>query len=248
MAVREIYTNGEYLQRNPGWHVAAASWKAQAILRMMTKHGIDPQTVCEIGCGSGEILRLLQTHLDISCTFSGYEISPQAYDMATSRENERLHFHLADFQEMDRSVYDLILLIDVVQHFENWFGYLKKIKAQSTYKILQLPLDVFVFSALRNELINYHRAAGHLHFFTKDVALELLRECGYEVVDYWYTLPPLATASWREVRHHPGKLLRHCVRLCKRGLQRLPGGLLYLVHKDLAVRIFGGWRLMVLVR
>lgn len=247
MAAREIYLNGDYLQRNPGWHVDAAPWKADAILRMMEKNQLLPSSVCEIGCGAGEILHILQQKSPSVRELIGYEIAPQAYELARSRENEHLHFRLADFREQDHNTYDLILLIDVLQHFEDWFGYLKKIKTQSEYKILQLPIDVTVSSALHNELVEYYHDAGHVHFFSKDVALKLLQECGYEILDYFYTLPPLDTTTWAQVRGKPRKMLRKLVRLIKRGLQHLPGRLLYIVDRDLAVRIFGGWRLMILL-
>jgi tRNA G46 methylase TrmB len=60
MSSGDIYTEGEYLKNNPTWDVEDAPWKADLIFRMMQKHQIDPKTICEIGCGSGEILRHLQ--------------------------------------------------------------------------------------------------------------------------------------------------------------------------------------------
>jgi len=149
--------------------------------------------------------------------------------------------------EKDAS-YDLILIIDVLEHFENCFSLLRDIKPKSEYKILQLPLDIFALSVLRNQLIDYRHATGHLHFFTKDIALEVLKDNGYEVLDYFYTLQPFDTTSWAEVTGNPRKLAGKLLRLVKMGLPRLPGKLVYAINKDLAVRIFGGWRLVVLAK
>lgn len=248
MVMADFYTDGEYLKKNPGWHVDAAPWKAQGVLQMVRRNQLQPQSVCEIGCGAGEILRILQRHLQSDCEFWGYEIAPQAIELAKSRANERLHFQLADVRDEKDASYDLILIIDVLEHFENCFSLLREIKPKSKYKILQLPLDIFVLSVLRNELIDYRHATGHLHFFTKDIALEVLKDNGYEVLDYFYTLPPLDTTSWAEVRGNPRRLAWKLLKLVKRGLQRLPGKLAYAINKDLAVRIFGGWRLVVLAK
>jgi SAM-dependent methyltransferase len=248
MSIREFYLNGEYLQRNPDWHVSASSWKAEAIIKMLKRNKLQPQSICDIGCGAGEILRILQQRCEDHCIFQGYDIAPQALALANERANERLHFTLGDFRTVDEQQYDLIMLIDVIQHFENFMEYLRDIKPRSQYKIMQIPLDLFVFSALRNELIDYYHQAGHIHFFTKDIALEMLHMCGYEIIDVFYTLPPIDTTPWRVVRSHPTRLLRKVIRVTKRGLQRLPGNMLYPMNPDLAVRIFGGWRLMVLVR
>lgn len=249
MVVQDFYTSGEYLEKNPDWHVEESPWKAHGILEMMRRHNMHPKTVCEVGCGAGEILKILQQRLDADCQFWGYEIAPQAYELAKSRENENLHFKLADFREEVGAYYDLILIIDVLEHFEDPFSFLRHIKSESEYKILQLPLDVHVLSVLRNELIEFRHATGHLHFFTKDIALQILKDNGYEVIDYFYTLPPLLDGM--SLKYRKSGFLRlpiTLLRIVKRSLQRLPGLLFYALNKDLAVRIFGGWRLVVLVK
>jgi ubiquinone/menaquinone biosynthesis C-methylase UbiE len=55
-----IYTNGDYIKKNPTWHVENSAWKAEQILTMLSKHNLTPQTICEVGCGAGEILAQLQ--------------------------------------------------------------------------------------------------------------------------------------------------------------------------------------------
>ena len=71
---------------------------------------------------------------------------------------------------------------------------------------------------------------GHIHYFTKNLALEMLRECGYEIVDWRYSNAYMSAPSrgWRT------------------WLARLPRALLYALHKDYFVRITGGETLLVL--
>ncbi|GLV55696.1 hypothetical protein KDH_25400 [Dictyobacter sp. S3.2.2.5] len=248
MVVADFYTNGEYLQKNPGWHIDAAQWKADSVLQMIRRNTLSPQSVCDIGCGAGEMLRILQQNLSEQCTLDGYDIAPQAIALAKQRETPRLHFHLADFfQEPASTKYDLILLVDVLEHFENCFEVLRELKSRSRYKILQLPLDLSVNSIARNQLIDYRHATGHLHFFTKDIALEILRDSGYEVLDCFYSLQPLDATPWSH-GSNPKQDLVKALRMAKRGLFRLPGKLCYEINPDLAVRIFGGWRLVALVK
>jgi len=78
MNVADMYIDGEYLKHNPTWDVEDAPWKADLIFRMLQKHRLEPKTICEVGCGSGEILHHLQQRMPVSCEFTGYEISPQA--------------------------------------------------------------------------------------------------------------------------------------------------------------------------
>src|SRR5690349_137189 len=108
MKLEEIYTSGEYLEKNPTWHVEESPWKAEQIIRMMEQSGITPGTICEVGCGAGEILKQLQEKMDTACEFWGYEISPQAFELSKSRANERLHFKLEDFRLEKDAYFDLI--------------------------------------------------------------------------------------------------------------------------------------------
>ncbi len=105
--VEEIYKSGEYLKTNPLWHVEESPWKARQVARMLARHRIAPRTVCEVGCGAGEVLRQLQGHLNDECALWGYEISPQAFEMCKGRANERLHFKLADIRQ-ERGAFFLI--------------------------------------------------------------------------------------------------------------------------------------------
>ena len=67
--LESIYTSGEYLQKNPTWHVEESPWKATQILRMMKQSGITPKTIREVGCGAGEVLKQLQEKMEETARF-----------------------------------------------------------------------------------------------------------------------------------------------------------------------------------
>lgn len=232
MKIEEMYTSGEYLQKNPTWHVEESPWKARQILQMLRKNNIEPKTVCEVGCGVGEVLKQLQEKMDPDCSFCGYEISQQAYKMAESRTNEKLHFKLADIKEEKDAFYDLMLVLDVVEHVEDYFSFLRDIQPKSEYKLIHLPLDLSVQSLLRpGGLLGVRRAYGHVHYFNKELALEMFKEVGYEVVDYCYAPRSIGLADT----------------LAKKLL--IPPRLLFFsIRKDLAVRVLGGYSLLVLAK
>ena len=248
MIMEQFYTSGEYLERNPAWHVDESPWKANAIMQMMKRNNIAPKTICEIGCGAGEILKILQGYMDADCELRGYEISPQAIELCQPRANERLHFKLGDVRDEKDAHFDLILIIDVLEHFENCFSFLRDVKTTSDYKILQLPLDIFVTSVLFGNLIRYRHATGHLHFFTKEIALQVLKDNGYEILDYFYTIEPSAGFPWDEMKKRPAVFPKKLLGFLKRKLLRLPRMLFYAINKDLAVRVLGEWRLVVLIK
>ncbi len=229
----EIYTSGAYLEKNPDWHVEESPWKAKQIMRMMAQNTMELKTICEVGCGAGQILKELQENMDEGCVFWGYDISPQALELSKNRANEMLHFKLTDIRQEKDAFFDLILVIDVIEHLEDCFGFLRNIKPKSTYKIFHFPLDLSVQTVLRsNGLLKVRKAYGHIHYFTKEVALQLLKDVGYEVLDYFYTARSTELPS-KEIQ---------------RNLMRLPRKLFFAIHQDLAARVLGGWSLLILAR
>ena len=173
-----------------------------------------PKTICDVGCGAGEVLRLVQEGMDDRCTFWGYEISPQAFELCQRRANARLHFKLADIRQERDAHFDLIMVMDVVEHLEDYFSLLREMGPKSEYKIIHIPLDVSVRTVLLGQLSKFRAAYGHVHYFTKDVAIQMLKDVGYEVIDYLYTWQGNSLRFvWDENKKHPRKTGQKTARL-----------------------------------
>ena len=226
-----IYKNGSYLDERPGWHVEHSPWKANNILRILEKNKINPKTICDLGCGSGEILNQLHQKMGTGCVFSGYDISPQALQLAKEREKERLHFFQEDLISDGKNNFDLVLAIDLIEHIEDIFKFLRSLRALGEYKIFHIPLDLSVLSTLRvSPFLLSRKQVGHIHYFNKELALSILEETGYEILDYFYTkgsieLPRNTKKSW---------------------LMKWPRYLFDKINPGLCSRLLGGYSLMVL--
>ncbi len=229
----ELYTTGSYLEKNPLWHTEESSWKAEQVMRMLNRQAIAPKTICEVGCGAGEVLKQLQQRLNNNCDLLGCDVSPQAIELCRSRANEKLHFILADVTKISDRLFDLILVLDVIEHLEDYFSFLRNIKERALYKIFQIPLDLSVQTVLRvTPLIRDRQRYGHIHYFNKETALRLLVDLGYQIIDYFYTAVALDLPSTS----------------FKNLVMRVPRRLLYSVNMDTAVRLLGGYRLLILTR
>jgi SAM-dependent methyltransferase len=234
MYISEMYTNGKYLEHNPSWDVEDSPWKADQIHKIIRRNNLKPKNICEIGCGAGEILINLQESMDDSCTFIGYEISPQAYSLCRGKENNSINFKLLDILEEEEDViFDLILLIDVIEHLEDYFSFLRNIRERSEYKILHIPLEFFAIPTIYSKFtVNQRKNVGHLHIFSKDLSIITLEELDYKVIDWFYT-PGFSTGRNYGIKD---KLIS------------IPRKLLFPLAPDLTVRIFGGYSLMVLIK
>lgn len=230
MEADDRYTSGEYLEEHPTWHEEDSAWKADQIMRIVEKNDLDLRTVSEVGCGAGGILEELSQRLPEVQTFEGYEISPQAYEIAHEKANEKLSFFLADFIEDDKH-YDLLLVIDVFEHVEDYMGFLRSIRDRADALIFHIPLDLSVQRLLLSKpILRRRRQLGHLHYFTKETALATLRDTGYEIVDWEYTASTLDLPTTSLIY----------------SLGRLPLRIAAAIDRDLAVRILGGHSLIVL--
>jgi SAM-dependent methyltransferase len=231
-----FYTEkGGFLRHDPSWCVGDSAWKASHILEMISRHALAPKRVCDVGCGAGEVLRQLHDRLpEQDATFVGYEISPHALELAHERESARLSFKLGDLAQDDQASFDLLLLIDVIEHVEDPFDFLRRLAPKTTHTILHIPLDLSVLAVIRpRPLIEIHRALdGHLHYFVRETALALLADAGMEVVDDFFT--------------HAGGQLTGLNRK-GRALQRSQR-VLAAFSPTLAARTLGGFSLLVLAR
>jgi len=231
--VEDRYTRGDYLAKNPTWHEEDSHWKAKHIVRMIKENNLQPNSICEVGCGAGEILNQLYLQLPDHVSFDGYEISPQAYELSKQKTNDRLQFHLKNFFQKPNQFYDLLLVIDVFEHVEDYYGFLRALRGTAKYKIFHIPLDISVQKVLLcRPILRRRKDLGHIHYFMKETALATLEDTGYEIIDHFYTAGSLEL---------PSQSLMYF-------LGRWPLQLARMVNKDLAVRILGGHSLMVLAK
>ncbi|MBK6523379.1 MAG: hypothetical protein IPG08_14280 [Sphingobacteriaceae bacterium] len=61
----DIYNNQNYLSNNPLWHQEDSAFKAGLIHSILEENKIAYASVCEVGCGTGEILVQLKKLTDV---------------------------------------------------------------------------------------------------------------------------------------------------------------------------------------
>jgi trans-aconitate methyltransferase len=224
----ERYEQDRYLAANPSWHEEDGDWKARKIFELLRRHGADaPATVGEVGCGAGGILHALQPVLPAARLY-GYDIAPAAIARASRHASARLSFHCEDIVQSGRS-FDLLLCIDVFEHVENPFAFLRAMRRLAPHVVFNIPLEMHVAGVLINHQLWTRRQFGHLHYYTAAVAFETLRECGYEVMAHAYVSrlmdQPRSASEW---------------------VFWLPRKVTALVSPEFSARLFGGTSLLVL--
>lgn len=230
----DVYTttNSDYLNHNPTWHVEDSPWKATQIIDLIKRNNLSLRTVVEIGCGAGEILNQLSNRLDDkTISYSGYEISPDAFKLTASRARPNLQFFQENLLEQE-GYYDLLLMIDVFEHVDDYIGFIKAAKSKARYKIYHIPLDISVYSIMINNFRHVRKSVGHIHYFNKETALATIRDTGQTIIDWKFTKTAL------EVNNKNLTLFGRFCNFSRR--------ILYPINKNFAANVMGGFSLIVL--
>ena len=198
--MKDIYNDNTYLNNNPAWHTEDAHFKADHIIKLLEKNSITCQTISEIGCGSGDILVHLERKLHHVTNFFGYDISKDAIHIAKKKETDKIRFDIKDISSKNENCfYDLLLVIDVIEHIDNYFEFLAGIVSKSKYTVFHIPLDMCVWTLFREQmLIESKERVGHIHNFTEDFIKNILSDYGFEIIDQVYTPPVFETASLKQ--------------------------------------------------
>ncbi|MGF1600432.1 MAG: class I SAM-dependent methyltransferase [Thermosynechococcaceae cyanobacterium] len=196
---------------------------------MLSQNQISFNSLVEVGCGAGGILyELAKYHPDAE--IEGFDISPQVEDLWENLPKNNINLQVKDFLKSDK-FYDVLLLIDVLEHIPNYLDFLNSITSRSKYFIFHIPLDMNVQGLLRELPIRFRDTVGHLHYFSKSTAVRTLEDSGFKIIDCFYTAEDL------ELKTSFNKKLLAPVRKVS-----------FKLKPDLTVKLLGGWSLMALAQ
>ena len=205
-------------------------WKAALVTKVLRDQGVTPTSICDVGCGAGFVLAELRKSYPDAELF-GYDIAPAASRFWADHDSLDIHFQIGDFAKTDRRSYDVLLLLDVIEHVPDPIEFLISLRGHARMLVLHIPLDLSALSVIRERpLLEVRDRVGHIHYFTKTLALALLQECGLDVLrwDYSGASSSAPRRSWRAKA------------------ASVPRWLAYRLGRDLGVRTLGGETLVVL--
>ncbi len=227
-----IYSDKTYLANNSDWHLEDTPWKAYEISRILDRNKVQWKTAVEVGCGSGGIVdQLAKSFPDRS--LSGYDIASDAVKFWSNFKRPNLQFKKEDFIKSNATC-DVLLLIDVFEHVEDYMGFLRSLRSKSKWFVFHIPLDLHVQGLLRNRQVAAREKVGHLHYFSETTALATLRDTGFDVVDH--ILTDVAISANKSHRALRTRLLNPLRKIFSK------------VAPHKAALVLGGYSLMVLCR
>ncbi len=185
----------------------ACCWKWRNMERLLRAH-LEPASILEFGCGSGEMLALAQQSFP-SAALHGIDIAQRMIEMASERLGEaRLTRGAEEVLESYQPPVDVVMAVDILEHLVEPLRAVQALGSAGRYVALKIPLERrLIRLGLSRPKVGVEHIAGHLHFWTLDDSRRLLDEAGLEIVDEFTADPPTAVryhaAVTRHERHFP---------------------------------------------
>ena len=226
------YLSAEYITENPTWDAEDSPWKAKKVAQLIVGSGVPSNNICEVGCGAGGVLASLRSFFPDSL-LSGYDIAETAKSLWDKHSSLDIRFFVGNFLEVNTEHFEIICILDVIEHLQDPFYFLDNIKKHGDYFVFHIPLDLSSVSVFRESpILKVRNTVGHIHYYTKELALSLLVESEFEIIDWKYTNASLSGpgGTW------------------KRRLATILRQICYGINKDMGVRLLGGETLIVLAK
>jgi SAM-dependent methyltransferase len=174
----------EELLAEAKWLEYGAADKADSVEYLLQQANIPIQSLLEIGCGTGAILRELQRR-SVASELFGIDYSQSAIDYAKSLSSG-IHYDCGDVTtafSLPRNRFDAVVISHVLEHLEDPQGFLRALHHIS-FRVLvaEVPLEDLLAARIKN-LFRDRRMnrAGHVQFFTAGAFVALLRSAGFTV-------------------------------------------------------------------
>lgn len=172
---KRAYTEFSQVEDRHWWFLGRRDIVLAAIRRSVDH--LERKRVLDVGCGTGLMLRSMEA---LSPTVEGLDMEPSAIAYAKA-SGVRGTIHLGALPDVDLpGPYDLILMLDVLEHIEDDRIALQRIHAllaPGGTLVLTVPAHPFLWS--EHDVYNHHKR----RYRSTDL-LRLLRETGFSV-RYW---------------------------------------------------------------
>ena len=235
-----FYKSDEYTLQNPTYHIEDSLFKSNNFIKLLkiSKFKIDEiKNVIDVGCGAGGILKELKKtrYFNQETNFSGFDINKQIIHLANKDLPNNVNFFCEDF--FKSNLYkksDLILCADVYEHIDDYLGFLKRLSSGGKFFLFNIPLDLSVRTILSNKIINNNfEKLGHVHYFNKNIAKQMLNYCNFDIINVIY--------AKNFLEHEKKKTIKQLI-------YSIPVKIIDTINEDLSANMFGGYSLVVLAK
>ena len=163
-------------------------WRFDVLYRQMRRLGITPGKTLEIGCGHGVVRQQMEEAFMVPV--DGCDLNEHALRMASAGQGRLLVYNIFDRLPEMCGAYDMILLMDVIEHVDSDLAFLKTslehLKPEG-FVAINVPAHRFLYS-------KYDRVNGHKRRYNCERLYSLFGKSDVKplaMVNWGFSLVPL---------------------------------------------------------
>ncbi len=177
-----IYTNDEYIIKNPSLHEEDSPWKIEKVLPLVDRFigQVNKKEICilDVGGGAGLILKAISDHIrrkyGIKVNKFALDLSPGMLKAQKQNNNDLCGTYNENIckTSIENKKFDLVLMVDILEHVPDDLAALIELARISKYVILKVPLETNLFSKIKKigkGTIDMQRLSkekyGHVNFY-----------------------------------------------------------------------------------
>ncbi|MEM4396973.1 MAG: class I SAM-dependent methyltransferase [Candidatus Woesearchaeota archaeon] len=204
MNINNFYSSNTYLSLHPNLHIEDTEFKFQKLIYILDNFisifsNKNEIKILDVGGGNGLILKKLSKYINdkyqIKVNKILLDLSPEILEIQkrTNPDFTQAVCGSITNTNFEDNSFDLVLLIDVLEHIPEYVEALKEIKRISEYLLLKVPLEKnlleLIYNTLtlgkrRKYLINHY---GHIHMFSSKYLIKTLNKYCGEIINLSYT-------------------------------------------------------------
>lgn len=176
------------LGRQAEWLRRGAGQKADSVEKLLHGNRIKPESVLELGCGTGAVIGELQQRA-LAQRYYGIDYSESAIAYLKT-VFPTIQCAVADVMEttnvFDEETFNVVICSHIIEYLEDPVSFLQAIgqRFKFEYLVAEVPLEDLLFGRVKALLKDRSKhPAGHVQFFTHRSFHALITAMQYTVVD-----------------------------------------------------------------
>lgn len=155
-------------------------WRFRELIKKVNFENSDFK-ILEVGCGSGTVMEQFERERNLS--IDGCDLNDYALKLIKSEKSKCYCYNIYDKNPQIVGKYNVILLLDVIEHIDDHVGFINTCKDHLTEEgkiIINVPAYMHLYS-------KYDKEVGHVRRYNKKTLSQALKDAGLEVesCSYW---------------------------------------------------------------